>query len=149
MNKEKINKKLKSTLRLIVLISIAFIPQSSCELLEIISVNCAECYTDYPYYEELRAEITINDENQFVPITVFIGPFEDNNISYRDTSIRVARYLWVETGVDYTIRAEYTKNGRTYYVINGAKLTTREDTESCDAPCYYVTGKNVDLRLKF
>jgi hypothetical protein len=149
MNKGLIKNKIKSTLRVLVLITITLVPQSSCELLDIITVDCAECYTDYPYSEELSAEITINSENQAVPITVFYGPFENNDIAFRDTSIKSIKYLWLDTGVDYTIRAEYTKNGRTFYVINGAKLTPRKDTDSCNAPCYYVTGKKVDLRLKF
>lgn len=124
-------------------------PQSGCELIEIITLNCNECYTDYPNYEELKASITINEENEGVPITVYYGPYERDNVAFRDTAWNDVIYLWVETEVNFTIKADYKKNGRPYYVLDGAKLKVRKDTENCDYPCYYATGKSIDLRMHF
>lgn len=128
---------------------LALIPQSGCELMEIIVVDCNTCYTNYSEVSDIKVKVTINEENQQVTITAYYGPYENNNIAFVESSTREEKILFLETDKHYTLKAEYTKNGRTYYVINGAKLTVRRDTESCSDPCYYVTGKNVDLRLKF
>lgn len=136
-------------LKTLILFILLFVPQSSCELLEILNVNCNECYTEYPQYEELTASITINEENNRVPFTVYYGPYERDNVAFRDTVWDNKLYLWLETDVDYTIKVDYMKNGRPYYVIDGAKLKVRKDTENCDQPCYFATGKSIDLRIKF
>ncbi len=135
--------------RLILIIFFALLPNSGCELIEIIAINCNECYYNAPEVGYIKAKITINEENDQVTITAFFGAYENNNFAFEETSTSEEKKLWLDTDKHYTLRAEYTKNGRTYYVINGAKLITRRDTESCDEPCYYITGKDVDLRLKF
>ncbi len=143
------NKILIKYSKLLLIFLLAFLPNSSCQLIEIIAVDCNKCYTNFPDEEYITVEVTINEDNRIVPITVFYGPFENNNIAFETTITQREKDLWLETDKHYTLRAEYIKNGRTYFVVNGAKLTTRKDTESCDEPCYYVTGKNVNLELKF
>lgn len=135
-------------IKLLVLSALIAIPYQSCELGEIISVDCSECYIDKPEWGAFEAEISLNQENPFVIITTYLGNYEDNNVAFVDTAYSSNKLIWVNTNTKYTLKADYKKNGRTYYVVNGGRLKVRLNNDTCDRPCYYITGSRMDLRLK-
>lgn len=134
----------------LILISSAFIPLQhySCSTEDFQVVDCSECYTDKPEFSEAKISVTIDDENLQVPITVYLGSYDDGLIVYEDiTTIRL-NYVWLKNEVDYTLVAEYTRNGRTVNVVNGLTMKIRKDYENCNEPCYYVRNRSVNLKLK-
>ncbi|HOP03716.1 MAG TPA: hypothetical protein PLE67_04510 [Tenuifilaceae bacterium] len=125
-------------------------PLNSCnDFLDRVLVDCSYCYADKPEYGDVELRVTINDENPSVPVTVYYGAFEDNVVAATDTARTEYFYFSLPTDEEYSFRATYQKNGLDYFVINGTKLRTRIDYESCDQPCYFITGDEVDLRKKF
>lgn len=142
-------KKFKILSFFVALAAIVLIPQSGCNESGFVFVDCDYCYSDWPDLEEAELSISINSENTIVPITVFDGPYEDGNVAYQDTAYSKTHYIIIDTDTHFTLQAEYQKDGRAYYVISGARLKTHYEEESCTDACYYVTGKEVDLRMKF
>jgi hypothetical protein len=139
----------KATLFLSLTLSIILIPQSSCTLFELMYVDCSKCYTNKPEYDIQKLYLTINDENPEVLVTVYIGPYESNNIYLTFKSREKDKMLTLRTDTQYTIKVEYKKKGRTYYVIDGCIIKARKIYDNCDEPCYYIVMKPIDLRLVF
>ncbi len=113
------------------------------------SVDCNDCYTTRPEWGPLNVKMTINEENQFVPLVVYRGNFNDNNIEYVDTSYW--EDYWVDVPVDkeYSIVAKYKKDGGTINVVDESKLTVKYTSSDCADPCYYFSGGYMDVRLRY
>ena len=132
------------------LISIAtIIVLQSCSVERLLDFNCEECYIDKPLYSAIQANFTINDENQEIPLTIYRGSPDNNKIVLTDIVTVETLFIDIENEVEYTFVARYTRNGRTHYVINTLKTQVYIDQESCSAPCYYVTNKKVNLKIKY
>ena len=119
-----------------------------CSMERLLEFSCNECYIDEPFYSTIEANITINSENSEVPLTIYLGSPDDNIAVLTDTITAETIRIDVENEVEYTFVAQYYRNGRTHYVINTLKTKVFYDTETCSAPCYYVTNKKVNLILK-
>lgn len=105
-------------------------------------------FKEKPKSQYLHSKITINEENQTVPVTVYIGPMEENNVRYDKNLSKYVKELWLETDTYYTIVARYKLNGKTYRVVNGITLSVAKSCETCSKPYYYVEQKVIDLRFK-
>ncbi len=112
-------------------------------------VDCSECYIDKPIEAPVKVLLTINSDNPTVPITIYLGPYEDNHIVALDTARDLQVTYWLQIGQGYSFKAEYVKSNRQYHVIDGTKPLTRIDNETCSEPCYYFVRNKVDLRLVF
>ena len=120
-------------------------------LLLILLSGCSDksiCLKDRPSSHSLLAKITYNNENKTVPVTIYIGPMEDNNIRYKKVLSKQSNKLWLETDTYFTIVANYKLNGKTYQVVNGITLSVSKSCKTCTKPCYYVENTEIDLRFK-
>ena len=91
------------------LLSVFFI-LFSCERKEPLNngaFNCAECYRDKPEWGPLNVILTINQENQYVPLTVYVGNIEDTIVDYVDTAYLKDYWVDVEPDRYYSVKAEY------------------------------------------
>ncbi len=123
----------------------------SCERYDPVNVgeiDCYNCYNPRPEWVRLNIKVTINNENQKVPLTIYIGNFEDGNVDWIDTT-SIADY-WVEVHPDqyYSVKAEYKDGNKLIYAIDGDKIKLNYTENSCDEPCYYSTGGYIDVQLK-
>ncbi len=124
---------------------------SSCERLENVSIegfDCYDCYQTKPEWVELNVTLTVNSANPYVPLTIYIGDFEDNNIDWVDTAYGSKYWLDVRPDRYYSVKAEYKDGGTTVYVIDGDKVKLRKNTTDCDEPCFYQSGGYIDVRLR-
>lgn len=110
--------------------------------------DCEKCYRQKPDSGALNAVLTINGENPFVPLVIYRGNIEDNDIEYIDTSWSDDYWLIVPVDRYYTITAEYKQNGKTVITLDGDKFKLKYSENDCDEPCYYFKGGYYDLRLK-
>ena len=109
--------------------------------------DCEYCYQIKPDSGQIGIKVTINDENPYVPITIYIGNIEDNNIEYSDTSY--SSEYWVDVPVDkyYSVTAEYKSGDNTIIAVDGDKFKLKKNTKDCDEECYYYSGGFFDNRL--
>jgi hypothetical protein len=111
-------------------------------------VDCSKCYQMKPEWVRLNVVLTINRENPFVPLSIYVGNVEDNILDWQDTSY--SKDYWVDVKPDryYSVKAEYKKGTKTIFAIDGDKVKLDLLTADCDQDCYYQRGGNVDVRLK-
>jgi len=113
-----------------------------------LSVDCSECYTNYPDSSDITVYLTINNSYSSVPVTIYKDQVDDNRIEYIDTATSSPYYLFVPVDQYYSVKAEYTADGKTIFAVDGDKLSVKHVSESCDVECWVVTGGVMDVRLK-
>ncbi len=118
------------------------------EPLNIGDVDCYECFNPRPEWVKLNVKVTINHENQRVPLTLYIGNFEDGNVDWIDTTSSIDYWVDVHPDQYYSVKAEYKDGSKIIYAIDGDKIKLNYSKESCDEPCYYSTGGYIDVQLK-
>lgn len=122
---------------------------ASCERkLEIFEFDCKDCFQDKPENGPLKIWFTLNEENPFVPYTIFIGAFEDGKVEYADTAFNTTEYIDVPVNEYYSVKAEYTKKEQCIDVVDGDRLNLKKNNNRCDKKCYYYKGGKIDVRLK-
>lgn len=107
----------------------------------------SDCARSKPPTGYLKVKLTVNNENRVVPITVFLGDFEEDQVVARD-SLDVAIGLF-ELPVDeyYSVAARYVVGGDTTLALDGDRIET-SSTEYVDAECWSVQDGEVDVRLR-
>lgn len=131
------------------LISLFIILVFSCEQNPFIfDVNCDECYFEKPDSADLIVDITINEENPFVPLIFYKGKAEEGNIEWIDTAYSETLYLYSPVDQYYSIKAFYKSGEQTIISIDGDKLKTTRVSDVCDYDCWVIRGGILDVRLK-
>ncbi len=129
-----------------ILLSISFF---SCKReLFTFNVNCDECHTVEPDSADLIVRITINEENEAVPLIFYKGKAENGIIEWVDTSYTTTLYLYSRVNEFYSVSAKYKKGDKTIYVIDGDKLITKLVSDVCERDCWIVKGGILDVQLK-
>ena len=113
-----------------------------------LNIDCDECYYLKPDSADLIVNLTLNDENPFVPLIFYRGKVEEGIIEWTDTSYNKTLYLYSKVNEYYSVKAYYKKEGKTIIAIDGAKLNTRQVSGVCDRDCWIITGGEMDVRLK-
>ena len=67
-------------IRIILIIVIGYLVNSCNEDIILMDVDCSQCYTQRPEYASMKIKVTINEENPEVPITIFLGSYEKNQV---------------------------------------------------------------------
>lgn len=111
-------------------------------------VNCDECYTDKPDEVDLIIEVTLNGEYPGVPIVVYRGEIEENQVEYVDTVFDNPYYLYVKVDRKYSVKAEYKKEDKTLFAVDASKPRVLKVTDACDAECYVIEDVNLDVRIR-
>jgi hypothetical protein len=122
----------------------------SCERLDGIIIDgfdCSNCYQEKPEFVQLNVFVTLDSENPFVPLTIYVGDVEDNNIDWEDTTYNKSYWVDVIPGRYYSVKAEYKDGSKKIFAIDGDDVKLKENTTDCDVPCYYQVGGYVDVRL--
>ena len=136
-------------IRIILIIVIGYLVNSCNEDIILMDVDCSQCYTQRPEYASMKIKVTINEENPEVPITIFLGSYEKNQVRLVDTA--TSPYVSVDLipARNYSIRAEYHVGDKTIYAIDGDEIELKKVSSQCDSVCWIIDGGEVDVRLKF
>ncbi|NVO11954.1 MAG: hypothetical protein HXX16_18495 [Bacteroidales bacterium] len=111
-------------------------------------VDCDKCYKSLSQDVNLELKITIDESNQYVPITLYRGKIENGEIILEDTTSLTSYYKSVVAGQYYSAVARYTHNGRVIYVVDGRELKIKLEKSACSEACYTIHGSVLDLRIK-
>jgi hypothetical protein len=121
---------------------------SACEPEDwVLTVDCGDCYDYRPDSAELIINLTINAENDSVPLTFYLGNYEEGIIDWQDTATSEKFYLYSALDKDYTVRASYNSGSQTIMAFDGDKMTLYNAAEECGSPCYIIKGGIFDVRL--
>lgn len=128
-----------------------FIFSISCERdvpSKLAGVDCGDCDNIRPEEGKLLVTLTINDENPYVPLVIYRGNIEDNNIGYVDTSYSTDYWVIVPVDNYYSITAEYKSGDKTIFAVDGDEFKIKYTDTDCSYPCYYFYGGYYDVQLK-
>jgi len=109
--------------------------------------NYSDCNTIEPHEGNMNIKITINAENPSVPITIYTGKLEDNNILFRDTLSKESFDTLLPIDNYYSITAKYNKGSSVIIAVDGDKIS-KSKTKTCDSICWSVKTGNTNLKLK-
>lgn len=109
-------------------------------------LDCNECFGFRPDSASLIVYLTINPENDSVPLTFYRGDSE-GEVDWLDTATSSEFYLYGKIGTVYTVRAEYRSGKKTIMAFDSDAMTLTDRGEECGDPCYMVKGGIFDLRL--
>ena len=87
----------------------------------------------------LIVHLTINEENDSVPLTFYRGT-AGNVVDWRDTATETEFYLKSEIGTVYTVEAKYRSGSETIIAYDSDKMTVSDFGADCGDPCYIVRG---------
>lgn len=108
----------------------------------------ADCYLDEPEWDFIYIDVTINDENPYVPIILYNGEFEDKDTNWVDTAYSSQYSIDVDLNHYYSVTAEYKVGSKTIIAVDGNKVK-KVKTTVCDEKCWYIKGENFNVELKF
>jgi len=116
------------------------------------SQDCAnydysDCNTAEPSLVALNIKLTINNENPQVPITIYEGKYEDNNVVLTDTASASTYTALLVPDRYYTVSARYVSGNKIIYGIGGDNVKKIQNAV-CDSICWTVQEGNIDVRLK-
>jgi len=133
----------------IIILILSLIFHSGCERNESWeSFDCSNCFQDKPEWGPLKIKVTINNENPSVPIVIYRGDIESNDIEYTDKADHSDYTVDVPPDKYYSVTAEYKTGGKTIFVVDGDKLKVKKNVKDCDQECYYFKGGYFDVRLR-
>ena len=144
MSRKKLHTKLLAA-ALLVLVSGKF---TACEPEDwMLSIDCADCYGYAPDSADLIIKLTINAENDSVPLTFYLGDYEDGVIDWQDTATSEEFYLYSKMNSSYTVRATYNSGNKFIEAYDADDMDLYNAAEECGSPCYIVKGGIFDVRL--
>lgn len=120
-------------------------------ILLITFVNCDGCFSSCdsgPFFADLQIKLTINEENEDVPIEVYRGLYDDGILIIQDTvsfdELIDGRVIYnLEAEMNYAAAASYQDGAKTIIAIDGGEMSLA--TDECD--CDYPTNLTLNLRL--
>jgi hypothetical protein len=139
---------IKATYLFIAGLMIVLLPTSCGEKIFTGDVDCSECYREKPDHADLVIDLTFDADFQAVPVVVYKGDVEDNQVMCRDTAFSTPYYCYVPVNARYSVRAEYKKGASTLFAIDGTKLKILLVTDACDAECYVIRGGKLNATIK-
>ncbi len=144
MSRKKLHTKLLAA-ALLVLVSGKF---TACEPEDwMLSIDCADCDGYAPDSANLIIKLTINAENDSVPLTFYLGDYEDGVIDWQDTATSEEFYLYSKMNSSYTVRATYNSGNKFIEAYDADDMELYNAAEECGSPCYIVKGGIFDVRL--
>ncbi|PKP17155.1 MAG: hypothetical protein CVU05_16025 [Bacteroidetes bacterium HGW-Bacteroidetes-21] len=110
--------------------------------------NCRGIEPDSVDMEILLTQL---NDSQLIPLVVYKGKFDfsgsPQEIYKVDTAISALYEIRLPLNADYSVRAEYQRNGETVFSVDGVYCYKKE-VVVCDTMCWSIKGKTMDARLK-
>jgi len=109
--------------------------------------NYSDCNTREPFDGRIYINLSINSENPAVPITIYKGKLEENDVVLMDTATANKYDTLLPIDNYYTVTAKYKKGNTTIIAVDGGKIS-KSKTKTCDSICWSVKTASVNVKLK-
>ena len=113
----------------------------------VLTVSCDDCYGAIPDSANLIIHLTINSENDSVPITFYRGDYEEGVVDWQDTATTAELYLYSAVDQVYSIKATYRSGNNTIIAFDSDKMHIYDGGGECGSPCYIVKGGIFEVEL--
>jgi hypothetical protein len=107
----------------------------------------SDCVETKPKTGFLRIELTIDAQNPSVPLCVFRGDMERNDIVCQEAVTATRASYELDVDQYYAVSAQYVCGMDTILVVRGDRISAKTE-EYRDATCWTVEDAKVDARLR-
>lgn len=110
--------------------------------------NCtvsSDCYTSKIDSGDVAIRITYGNGQSGVPVTLYRGYAENNDVIWHDTVYQDEVVLYMPVGQRYAAEAEYKTAAQTIVALDGKKLKQDKHRE-CGTTCYDFPSVSLDCR---
>ncbi len=112
-----------------------------------LNYDYSDCNTTEPTLVPLNIKLTLNDENLSVPLIIYKGKLEENNIIIIDTANSESYNVMLAPDNYYTVKARYISGNDIIYAIGGDNVKKIRN-QVCDSICWTTQEGNVNVKLK-
>lgn len=112
------------------------------------SVDCYDCYQEFPDSADLIIDLMIDDDNPNVNIFVYSGKVDASPVIWEMNVDTSTVYVYVPINAYYSVKAVYNYKGDIISVIDGGMCEAKLVTEYCDEDCWYVIGGEYNVKLR-
>jgi hypothetical protein len=112
------------------------------------SVDCYNCYQEMPDSADLIIDLTVDDENPQVLISVYSGKANNSPLISQFDADTSTVFVYVPVNSYYSVEAVYQSDDNTIRAIDGDMLEVKLVTELCDEDCWYIVGGEFDVKLR-
>lgn len=112
------------------------------------SVDCEYCFEEKPSLVDMELKFNMELNTETVYFTVYSGYALTSEVYMTGETVENSILIQVVPDQKYTVVAEYSRDGRSFHVINDCFVKTEYFKSACDDPCYYVYEASCDLSLK-
>lgn len=96
-------------------------------------MGCEDQCDPGPYFGEVKVKLTINDENPDVHVVIFEGKIEKGDTLISEYVSESPVYYELEAEKYYSATARYQSGVREVLAVDGKKMTTTSDDDTCEA----------------
>jgi hypothetical protein len=110
--------------------------------------DCEPSNDCYPYEIDsgyVTVNVTYNANGAGVPVALYEGYVEDNNLIWYDTVYEESFSFWLPTKKRYAAEAYYYVGGPTTVALDGKKLKEKS-YDDCGVTCYEINEIFLDLK---
>jgi len=104
------------------------------------------CEPEEPLEAQLYIYLSINKENNRIPITIFEGKIEDSVIVWEDFSEEEEFWVYLPLNKYYSAMAEYKVGDKTIIAVDGDDMVTKKFDDGVD-PCWEIHGGYLNCEL--
>jgi hypothetical protein len=116
----------------------------SCEKLKL----STDCYDEKPVEGELTIKVSVPPGNEAVGVNIYRGKYENNMLLFTDSVRDKEITYFLPVNSFYTVSAEYERDNKTIFVIDGGKISVKKQTNDDGSVCWNLYNVSIDLRLK-
>lgn len=110
--------------------------------------DCEPSSNCYPYPIDsgyVYVNLTYNGNGPGVPVILYEGYVEDQNILWADTVYQDELIFWLPIKTRYAVEAFYSYGGQTTIALDGKKLK-EESYDDCGETCYEESSIILDVK---
>lgn len=112
------------------------------------SYDYESCRGVEPFYWNLEILTNPVSNEDTISITLYEGMYSNNNTCLNNyLTTDASFFVNLPLNKDYSVKAEYKRNGKSIYVIDGTRMSKKE-VSVCDTSCWSLKGTIIDVRLK-
>lgn len=140
----KTNTRIWSGIILFLVVAVCF----SCEERGTLLSECADCYIEEPQDADIRVKLEGGFEKGST-LCIYEGNLDDSILYMKYFVFGTEKVVSLPVNQKYTMTAEYHYPDRTVIAVNSVVPRVIFNKNSCDEPCYYVSNRSINLRLKY
>ena len=126
---------------------LALLAGLSCTDKEELDYAPPNCRHSKPETGSMIAEVSLNPQNPWVPLKIYLGDVDENHLVLEDTLRTHAKEYLLGVDEYYSVTVRYLHGEDTVLVMDGGDLDAKEE-EFRDATCWWVKDLKLDLRLR-